>query len=229
MLPAWQLTPLEIDSAKEAFRSIKPFDGKPDKWEMFSDDLIAYASFVKLKDEFIGIKTFPTEKDILDGEDEVILNFNPTRAETKRDTSVPLDTDLDWEDESAQNDASTTRSHYTILTREQLQYMRSNLKCIFAVLRKCIKDSPTVMSIANKDGAMKREDPIAAYKNLRDEYVSSSGLGILAVVEELVTIHDEQLNDVNEVISRIETCVQRLDDRGVHLQLVYLYYQSLYS
>ena len=48
MIPMWQLTPLEIDSAKEASRSIKPFDGKPEKWETFSDDLVAYASFVKL-------------------------------------------------------------------------------------------------------------------------------------------------------------------------------------
>jgi len=98
--------------------------------------------------------------------------------------------------------------------------MQSNLKCIFAVLRKCIKENKTVMSIANKDGAMKREDPIAAFKNLRDEYVSSSGLGILAVVEELVTIHEEQIADVNLVISRIETCVQRLADRGVDLQTI---------
>jgi len=220
MLPAWQLTPLEIDSAKEASRAIKPFDGRPEKWETFSDDLVAYASFVKLKDEFLGIKKFPTEKDILDSDEEIVLNFSEQRAETKRNANVPLDTDTDWDDTSVQNESSTTRSHFSAITREHLQYMKSNLKCIFAVLRKCIKDSPTVMSIANKDGAMKREDPIAAYKNLREEFVSSSGLGILAVVEELVTIHDEQLSDVNEAISRIEKCIQRLADRGVDIQTV---------
>jgi len=74
MIPMWQLTPLEIDSAKEASRSIKPFDGKPEKWESFSDDLVAYASFVKLKDEFLGVKSFPTDKDVLDSEQEVVLN-----------------------------------------------------------------------------------------------------------------------------------------------------------
>jgi len=110
MIPIWQLTPLEIDSAKEASRSIKPFDGTPEKWETFSDDIIAYASFVKLKDEFLGIKSFPTEKDILAGEQEVVVNFNTQRAETKS-SNVPLATDVDWDSESI-GDASATRSHF---------------------------------------------------------------------------------------------------------------------
>jgi len=55
-----------------------------------------------------------------------------------------------------------------------------------------------IMSIANKDGEIKREDPIAPFKNPRVEYISSSRLSILAVVE-------EQLTDVHRTISRIKT------------------------
>ena len=63
------------------------------------------------------------------------------------------------------------------------------------------------MSIANKDGAMKRKDP-TTFKNLRKEFVTTSGVGILTIVEELVTIHEEPIHDINEEISKIERCVQ---------------------
>ena len=132
MLPVWQLTPLETDSAKEAWRSIKPFDELPENCEAFSDDIIPYASFVKVEDEFMGLKPFPTEKDIRNNE-EVI--FNRKNLNIKVDVNFPLDQDLTWEvDNDKEDDISTRSSQSTSVTSEQLQYMQSYLKCIYAVL-----------------------------------------------------------------------------------------------
>jgi len=75
----------------------------------------------------------------------LLVNFTweeevSSRTETKRNLKVLLDADVECNGDSDHNDVSVTHSQISVVTREQLQFMQSNLKYIYAVLHKCIKD-----------------------------------------------------------------------------------------
>jgi hypothetical protein len=70
------------------------------------------------------------------------------------------------------------------------------------------------MTIANKDNAMDDKNPIAAFSNLKKEFVEITGITITSLIAEILLIRQERGETLTSLTSRIGKTYRELCDRG---------------
>ena len=224
-MKSWELSRIRENAAMQAASKICLWEGHAEGFEKWMASVMHLAYMLNLKDYLDGTAIFPTSfetgrlsTDNSSTVSEIILNHKVTTedAEDFDDNNSDSSFKVMSEDGSVPE-----RGNAAPMSIEEYEYKRQNFDVIFNAIWGSIKDSPTLMSIANLDGAMDRHDTIQVVINIRSQYVLASGLGLLSVFEELFTLPSEN-KDTEQLITSLELIQRRLSDRGYKIDDIIL-------
>ena len=210
----WKLSRIRENAAMQTASKISAWDGNAADFEKWIQGIYQLGHMLNLKDYLDGSMIFPTEQAIYNSlessDSEVVINLH-NRANS------PFDEEDDdgFSLTEMEIKSTTVREAESPdgMSPEQYEYMKQNLDVIFNVIWGSIKDSAPLMSVANVDGAMDKHDPILAIANIRSQYVLTSGLGLLAIFEELFALPTDN-KETADLITSLEQIHKRLYDRG---------------
>ena len=109
-------------------------------------------------------------------------------------------------------DHMSTGSHRTQLgsvatfaNDEEYHTIIEHLSVLYLSLWSCIRDSPSLVSLANTDQALDNRNVILAYNNIRSQYILSSGMGIMPVSFSAFFEFPGQSLPVEELLLKIDS------------------------
>ena len=77
--------------------------------------------------------------------------------------------------------ASSWWSHSVATFANEEEYTMEHLSVLYSSLWSSIRDSPSLVSLADTDQALDNRDVILSYYYIRSHYILSSGIGIMSV------------------------------------------------
>jgi hypothetical protein len=172
----WKLSKMIETSVTSTANSIVEWDGEPSKYDSWRSG-IEQVSFMLNVKQFITGKEFIPEIESDNEDEEVTEPGFIFQAEEKNDDD---DEDAVYDE---QHSVSSSKKYDGEIPRSKISIdfyisLQENLNVIFATIWRTIHNSPTLMTIANKENAMDDKNPIMAFTNIKNEFVEVTGITI---------------------------------------------------
>ena len=200
------LSTLRLEDVKEAKRNLPRWDGSETQFQTWHHAFLHLAYCLRVSDFLSGSAIFPESfmPDTLqntsplqnfatspyldsDSDNEETPIF-PTQTKQAHMPMAPVaclsGSKLSVKDDDTLSIGSFSSNRgllATFVNEDEYDTVAEHLSVLYSSLWTSIRESPSLVSLANTDRAIDNRNVILAYANIKSQYILSSGMGIMSV------------------------------------------------
>jgi hypothetical protein len=234
----YSLSKLRLEDVKEAKRNLPLWDGSDTKFQSWHNAFLHLAYCLHVSDFLSGSAIFPASFSSQTLRDSSPLRFaaSPIDVDSDSDSDneetpiFPVDTQhtprtaitgvspskvsLHDDDISSVGSFTTQRASLaTFVNADEYNTVAEHLSVLYSSLWTSIRDSPSLVSLANTDMSLDKRDVLSAYAHIRSQYILSSGMGIMSVFSEFFELPRQSLSP-DALLVKLDSYQKQLYERG---------------
>jgi len=237
----YSLSKLKLEDVKEAKRNLPLWDGTESKFQSWHHAFLHLAYCLNVSDFLSGSAIFPESFQLGDTspsrpitppldvdsdsgtEEDPMCPVASTHTPSVAKHSVSPGTAFLRDDDISSIRSFTTQRGSVATFHNEAEYLTvaEHLSVLYSSFWTSIRESPSLVSLANTDMALDKRDVISAYGHIKSQYILSSGMGIMSVFSDFFELPRQSLTP-DALLVKLDTYQKQLFDRGYNIDDVLL-------